>query len=297
MGYSDAYSDMKEICHNFLGSIMKKIKYELFIQIDKDLYENDDLFNVDTEELYKELKIQIDKNNEKEDNEECIIRTDEKYLEIIKKNENKMLLETKRRMKVKRVEVIVDKNNLEEGECDENDKKDKKDINSVLIKPIEIDIIDIKNSNKDDNDVIIKGSNKKRKYKKKKKKAKSIKKNKLKYIGDVIKLDIQSNNNIYLRKKTNRNTGSNNNDDIKKKKVKHKPNNKGYSKKAERRQSTDQLSKIKKRIKENSSTNTNITTNININQTRALRSLNFQNIPSVCNKLQDTSKSNQALYQ
>lgn len=275
---------------------MKKIKYELFIQIDKDLYENDDLFNVDTEELYKELQIQIDKNNEKEDNEECIIKTDEKYLEIIKKNENKMLLETKRRMKVKRVEVIVDKNNLEEGECDENDKKDKKDINSVSMKPIEIDIIDIKNSNKNDNDVIIKGSNKKSKYKKKKK-AKSIKKNKLKYIGDVIELDIQSNNNIYLRKKTNRNTGSNNNDDIKNKKVKHKPNNKGYSKKAEKAQSTDQLSKVKNRIKENSSTNTNITTNININQTRALRSLNFQNIPSVYNKLQDTSKSNQALYQ
>lgn len=95
---------MKGTSHNFLVSKMKNIKYELFTTIEIELNQSDDESDLDTNALNKEVQtqIEIDKNNEEEeDNNECIIRTDEKYLDFIKKNENNILLETKLRIKVK----------------------------------------------------------------------------------------------------------------------------------------------------------------------------------------------------
>ena len=103
---SDVYLDIKKLCHSILENILKNIENELFN------YEQDIFFDYvnnssDKIEFNKNLFIEdlgklIEKRNY--DNNDNIIKTDQKFLEKIKKDEMLMINEYRRREKVKKIQ-------------------------------------------------------------------------------------------------------------------------------------------------------------------------------------------------
>ncbi len=146
---SDVYLDIKKLCHSILEDILKNIENELFN------YEQDIFFDYvndssDKIEFNKNLFIQdlgklIEKRNYQNDNDnDNIIKTDQKFLEKIKKDEMLMNNEYRRREKVKKIEnekrfnLFIsnnnnNKNNLSNFNEDKILKRKKRNINVEVI--------------------------------------------------------------------------------------------------------------------------------------------------------------------
>ena len=105
---SDAYLDLKEICYKILDNIFQNISKELFLFDDSfnlllnqnRKYKN----NIDIKKLNEELDSLIKKRNYDKNCSDFIIKTDEKTLEKILKDESNMLLVSRRRQKIRKFE-------------------------------------------------------------------------------------------------------------------------------------------------------------------------------------------------
>jgi hypothetical protein len=107
---SQIEEEMIEIVNEILEKIFINCKNELFTeQYIINNYNNffDFANNLEQKNLIKQIKNYFSKNNNanslENGYEECVIRTDSKYLTQIKKIENNMFLENKRRQKYKRL--------------------------------------------------------------------------------------------------------------------------------------------------------------------------------------------------
>ncbi len=105
---SDAYLDLKESCYKILDNIFQNISKELFLFDDSfnlllnqnRKYKN----NIDIKKLNEELDKLIKERNNCKYCSDFIIKTDEKTLEKIMKDELNMLLESRRRQNTRRFE-------------------------------------------------------------------------------------------------------------------------------------------------------------------------------------------------
>ena len=105
---SDAYLDLKEICYKILDNIFQNISKELFLFDDSfnlllnqnRKYKN----NIDIKKLNEELDSLIKERNYDKNCSDFIIKTDEKTLEKILKDESNMLLVSRRRQKIRKFE-------------------------------------------------------------------------------------------------------------------------------------------------------------------------------------------------
>ena len=103
---SDVYLDIKKLCHSILEDILKNIENELF-NYEQDIFYDYVNNSKDKIEFNKNLFIEdlgklIEKRNY--DNNDNIIKTDQKFLEKIKKDEMLMINEYRRREKVKKIQ-------------------------------------------------------------------------------------------------------------------------------------------------------------------------------------------------
>ena len=101
---SDVYLDIKKLCHSILEDILKNIENELF-NYEQDIFYDYVNNSKDKIEFNKNLFLEdlgklIEKRNY--DNNDNIIKTDQKFLEKIKKDEMLMINEYRRREKVKK---------------------------------------------------------------------------------------------------------------------------------------------------------------------------------------------------
>jgi len=105
---SDAYLDLKEVCYNVLENISQNINKELFLFDDNfNLLLNQNKkykVNIDIKKLNEELDNLIKERNNCKYCSDFIIKTDEKTLEKIMKDELNMLLESRRRQNTRRFE-------------------------------------------------------------------------------------------------------------------------------------------------------------------------------------------------
>ena len=105
---SDAYLDLKEICYKILDNIFQNISKELFLFDDSFnllLNQNRKYKNkIDIKKLNEELDSLIKKRNYDKNCSDFIIKTDEKTLEKILKDESNMLLVSRRRQKIRKFE-------------------------------------------------------------------------------------------------------------------------------------------------------------------------------------------------
>lgn len=113
LNLSDIYLDLKEACRRLLENINLKIKQELFdapletlkIRQAAQIKMGESFIK----ELESDLKDLINFNNNNIhssfNEDECMVKTDLKYLNFIKRIEMNMLLESKRRVKTKRLEI------------------------------------------------------------------------------------------------------------------------------------------------------------------------------------------------
>ena len=105
---SDAYLDLKEVCYNVLENISQNINKELFLFDDNfNLLLNQNKkykVNIDIKKLNEELDKLIKERNNCKCCSDFIIKTDEKTLEKIMKDELNMLLESRRRQNTRRFE-------------------------------------------------------------------------------------------------------------------------------------------------------------------------------------------------
>ena len=105
---SDAYLDLKESCYKILDNIFQNISKELFLFDDSfnlllnqnRKYKN----NIDIKKLNEELDSLIKERNYDKNCSDFIIKTDEKTLEKILKDESNMLLVSRRRQKIRKFE-------------------------------------------------------------------------------------------------------------------------------------------------------------------------------------------------
>ena len=105
---SDAYLNLKEICYKILDNIFQNISKELFLFDDSfnlllnqnRKYKN----NIDIKKLNEELDSLIKERNYDKNCSDFIIKTDEKTLEKILKDESNMLLVSRRRQKIRKFE-------------------------------------------------------------------------------------------------------------------------------------------------------------------------------------------------
>ena len=101
---------VKEICSDVFNNVVMNLKKELFYsrQFYKDVVGlcGDAIhFDFDKEMFMDEINEMIKQNEKRKVMKECVIRTDGKYLEIVKKMENGLLIEAKRRQKMKEDEM------------------------------------------------------------------------------------------------------------------------------------------------------------------------------------------------
>ncbi len=149
---SDVYLDIKKLCHSILENILKNIENELFN------YEQDIFFDYvnnssDKIEFNKNLFIEdlgklIEKRNYDNDiNNDNIIKTDQKFLEKIKKDEMLMNNEYRRREKVKKIQnekrfnLFISNNNNKNNFSNFNEEK----INKRKKRNINVEVINNKN--------------------------------------------------------------------------------------------------------------------------------------------------------
>ena len=105
---SDAYLNLKESCYKILDNIFQNISKELFLFDDSfnlllnqnRKYKN----NIDIKKLNEELDSLIKERNYDKNCSDFIIKTDEKTLEKILKDESNMLLVSRRRQKIRKFE-------------------------------------------------------------------------------------------------------------------------------------------------------------------------------------------------
>jgi hypothetical protein len=157
LAFSDMHYELKDACHKILNCFMKNLKKELFenfeeikkikysissTAVEKSLINNKNFMK----ELEMELMMNVaNKANDINQNEEfvddpndCMVRTDTKYLNYIKRIEMNMFLESKRRIKTKRMESNQEENtsNTQEDDSSEDnismdiDEKESKEKNS-----------------------------------------------------------------------------------------------------------------------------------------------------------------------
>jgi hypothetical protein len=117
LGFSNSHSEMKELCNQVLNSILNNLRKELFYEIDllqyylKDIdyrtlcsWSNPKKREALVEQVIEEIKLLHNNEEEQEANQdECMIKTDEKYLNQIKRIELNLMLEGQRRIKSKRI--------------------------------------------------------------------------------------------------------------------------------------------------------------------------------------------------
>ncbi len=105
---SDGYLDLKEVCYNVLDNICQNINKELFLFDDSlTLWLNQNKkykINLDIKKLNEELDSLIKERNNDKKCSDFIIKTDEKSLEKILKDELNMLLLSRRRQKIRKFE-------------------------------------------------------------------------------------------------------------------------------------------------------------------------------------------------
>ena len=101
---------VKEICSNVFNNVIMSLKKELFYS--RKFYKDvvglcgDMLqFDFDKEMFMEEVNEMIKQNEKNKVMKECVIRTDAKYLEVVKKMESGLLIEAKRRQKMKEDEM------------------------------------------------------------------------------------------------------------------------------------------------------------------------------------------------
>ena len=135
---------VKEICNDVFNNVIMNLKKELFYsrKFYKDVVSScgDMLqFDFDKEMFMEEVNEMIKQNEKNKVMKECIIRTDAKYLEVVKKMESGLLIEAKRRQKMKEDEMErfgfgFESEKEDNDECkrnvmykDDNDKGDDKE--------------------------------------------------------------------------------------------------------------------------------------------------------------------------